>query len=680
MTKFAYSFARRNTSRYTEDRFAHDFTSNLHPLLDLSAADLSPSVQTIPTTIAGANALSGATFTEWWVCNVASGNLVGDGGTTLTKGAGTIRYERVVPGWNGTDYTTGYRAIEFVGTDSTPQSFAAAANSTYDLDQSITLVGCGRLLRPPGANRAIVAKWLNDTTAGSYRLTATSAGTLSAGVRGSAATISVSGPGVLVPYDGFANGSVQWFALKLDTTAGFATLMLNGAAGTPVALPSGAVAASATPFRVGGAPTLFSCELFQLLCFGVLTGADAEAFTIDHLNALDNWCAVPSALSGHVRYSVLAPPVGSDATGVRVQHLAGSATTIGLNHFAHAMIGTAVGPLASRGVDSAVAKRNRLLRTDDLNNAAWTKSNVTTAAAAGEDPAGFTGAASLTASADNGTVVQNFTGEGDSKDVTVSVYAQRIGGSDVACRLALYDSSGPTELAGVDITVGALRERFSLTVPGATVGIVTTLQWRLTIATSGTAVYATFAQAEWGWLTPYQPQLSALADKDDPQFYIDNSSAQALDIVAGRVEVTCVGLVDEVDSTGAFVFSTDCGASFEDRMFIQRDALASIDPDEGRIYDSAGDIVAQLTDLPTRTHTDAITYAMEWDSRHGLDGEHVCALVDVDRERVRTGAAVPSASWTTGSNADRVFLGMRHTMTAHLEGIITSFKSWGRVR
>jgi hypothetical protein len=28
---------------------------------------LGPSVQSIPTTVAGVNALSGATFTEWWV-------------------------------------------------------------------------------------------------------------------------------------------------------------------------------------------------------------------------------------------------------------------------------------------------------------------------------------------------------------------------------------------------------------------------------------------------------------------------------------------------------------------------------------------------------------------------------------------------------------------------------------
>lgn len=654
-------------------------------LADLYTA-LSPSIQSIPTTVAGANALSGATFADWWVCNVASGNLVGDQGTTLTKGAGTIRYEKVVPGWNGTDYTSGFRAIEFLGTDATAQSFAAADNATYDLQSSLTIVCCGRLLRPPSANRAIVSKWLNDTTAGGYRLICSSSGALSANIRGSAATIAASPPGVLVPYDGLANGAVQWFALKIDNTSGFATLMANRAAGTPVALPAGANVASATPFRVGGAPTLFSCELFQMLAFGVLTGANAEAFTIDMLNALDNWARPPSAITGHVRYHVLAPPVGSDATGLRVQHLAGSLTTTGLNHFAHAYAAAAtspgqVGVLCERGVDGAgsVAKRNRLLRTDNLANAAWTLTNVTAVAADADDPGGFTGAARLTASADNGTIVQNFTGAGDSESHTVSFYGKRNGGSDVTCRLSLYDSAGPTELAGTDITLTSTWQRFSLTVAGATIGVTATLQWRLTIATNGASIHATYAQAEYKWLSCYQPQLSALADRDEIGGYLDNASGQVLDLVAGRVEVTCTGLVEEVDSTGAFIFTTDCGASFEDRVFMQRDALASLYPDEGRIYDSAGVNVAQLTDWPVLTHTNEITYALEWDSRKVIDGEGVRAFDDVGGARVRTGATVPAAAWTTGSNADRVFLGMRHTSTAHLEGIITRYKAWGRV-
>lgn len=39
----------------------------LVPLVDYGQVELGPSVQSIPTTLAGVNALSGATFTEWWV-------------------------------------------------------------------------------------------------------------------------------------------------------------------------------------------------------------------------------------------------------------------------------------------------------------------------------------------------------------------------------------------------------------------------------------------------------------------------------------------------------------------------------------------------------------------------------------------------------------------------------------
>jgi hypothetical protein len=74
---------------------------------------------------------------------------------------------------------------------------------------------------------------------------------------------------------------------------------------------------------------------------------------------------------------------------VRVQHLAGSANNLNC-HFPHELVGGYLGPLQERGTESVTnfACRNRLLHSDNFNNAAWTKTNVTATANQAEDPAG----------------------------------------------------------------------------------------------------------------------------------------------------------------------------------------------------------------------------------------------------------------------------------------------------
>lgn len=661
-------------------------------ILDLSPADLGPSVQSIPTTIAAANALSGATFTEIWKCNATSGNLVGANGAVLTSGGSAAnRYAKMVPAWDGTDYTSSYRAIEFAGTDSTAQSFAASSGAAYGLSQSVTWVMAVRLPRALGGTRGIFGcKSSSDATGVGYCAQMSSGGAPTLVVSDGSTSATAQTVGVLTEQDALANGSIQWMAFQMNLTTGLATVMAYRAVGTPVVMPAGSKVA-ATAWRLGGQPYLFSGEGLQVLWMGVLLGTNAEAFTLSMLNAMDNVCRAPAALAGHVRYSCLAPIIGSDATGVRVQMLAGSAVTPSKIDFAHAYAAAATSPgkigiLCERGTTIAVdntttlQRRNRLLNSDDFANASWVKTNVTPVARAGEDPAGFHGAASLTASAGSGTVTQNFTGTA-SETHTNSFFGQRNQGTDVAARLSLYDVTGaPVELAGVNITIGALRERFAIEVPAATIGAVTALQWRLTITTSGHSIFAWGGQAQMGWLGSYQPQRAALISADDTEFYIDNAAGQAFDIVGGRVEVTCTGHHATVDSTGCYVFSTNTGAANEDRFVVQRDALRSTYPHDSQHRNAAGTIIAQIA-RPTAFHTAEITYAHEWDSRLPIIGESVRALDDVGAVRYRSDAASvvhATTAWTTGSAADRLTLGMRHNNVAHLEGIITAVRTYGR--
>ena len=184
------------------------------------------------------------------------------------------------------------------------------------------------------------------------------------------------------------------------------------------------------------------------------------------------------------------------------------------------------------------------------------------------------------------------------------------------------------------------------------------------------------AQAEYKWLSSYMPQRAALKDKYEIVDWIDNASGQVFDEIAGRVEVTCTGFAATVDGPGCFIFDTACGESFESRILQQREANTSTYHTDSQIYDTAGVLVAQLTDYPALTLTSEATYAHEWDSRAPARGPRARDLVG--GTYVATGAVVPAAAWIPGGNANKLYIGMRHNTSNHLEGVVTSVRTWGR--
>lgn len=627
-----------------------------------------PSTQTIPATIAGINTLSGASFTEWYVCNMASGGVTGANGTALSAG-GTLNYQQTWPGWNG-ESMTGFDAVEFTGTGVTDY-LLAGDTALYDADESLCFVFCIRVLRPPAANRGMFGKRAGSaaTSPGYHCQIAAAGGAPSFVMCDGATAVSASASGTDLA--GLCNGAPHWMAFKYNATTGRHQVLAYRTAGAEAVTPAGAKT-NATAFRVGAMPFLFSCETMQVLAFGVLTGAAAEAFTIDELNTIDNWCRKPPSFASYLRYSMVAPVVADESGfGLRVQHCAGSATTSALSHVPHAYNANAtlstqkLGFLAEPGAHGVTNQRNRLLQTDDLSNASWTKTNVTAAKNAGEDPAGFTGAASLTATAANGTVHQDYTTVIGERMVH-SIFVKLSSGTGTG-RLIVATSAG-VEIASTNVTATTEWQRVWVA------GAATTASTRLTleIDTSGDVWLATYAQAEYRMLSHYQPQRAALLDRDDPEYYIDNADGSRYDPDGGRVEVVAVSNEDQVDAF-QFVFATDAGAGNEDRHFIQiQDSTRTIGAAEARIYNSAGTIVSQLDELADIDRTAEVTYVSEWDAVDGW------AKAYQNGTEYSTGTTVPAAAWATGANADRVFAGCRHTNTAHLNGIIERLHIWQR--
>jgi hypothetical protein len=641
----------------------------------LDAPFYEPSKQELYASASRASEFARHSFSEWFVANVASGNLVGSEGTTLTAGGGTIRYQRKVPGWNGVDMMSGFKAVEFLGTDSTAESFAAGSTSLWDLNQSLCFVGCARLARPPAANRGIFGKRA-----------------------GSAASFA----GYTIQIDNSV-GSLRWFAVQFDLTALKGRIYGGRTVGADVVLPSG-VKTNSTAFRIGGNPFQFSCELFQLLAFGVLVGAEAEAFDLAALNRLDNWCRAPEILT-YSRASMTAPTVAVDSYGSRVQHCSGSASRPELVHCAYLYLPNAtrspqkLGLAIFRGLDAIdttlVSKRNRLLDTDDLSASSWTKTNVTVTKNAGEDPGGFHGMPLLAATADNGTVIQNWTadlGDGSpAKTYTQSLYFMRGGGSDVTFDLQVIRTDTSAVVATVALTATALCQRVG---EGAVAGLefsapVTGLRFQIKLRTSGDSIYATYAQAEYGNITPYQPQRGALVDRGYTMISIDNTYHQYYNPVAGKVEVVVVGVTQAVhpDTTGRYLFTVEPSDPntpvYGDRHYMQRDDLAATHPTEAVIHDADGTIVSQLQYTTPSDGRAEIVYTSEWDSTGALDGEAQLAVLSQDEAIGRSGDHVRTTPWGTIPNLQastatkKIYVCQRHNQVAHLEGGLERLRIWG---
>lgn len=646
--------------------------------VDLGTPSVAPNIRTR----AAAAALTGLTWTEWCTFDGPTGNVACDGGTTLTKGAGSFHFQSMWPGFDGTDMVSGFKAVEFRGGDATPEAFSASA---WDFDQSQVIVMQLRLARAPASSRGIWGRRAGSASAGVWALVASTGAPVMELRDGAGVTTVVNPPGFLTELDSLASGAPQWVAFKVNLTARTAQIFAQRTSGSVASLSAAGSYSNAQPFLVGGLPIYLSCEGLQLMTMGVLRGAQAEAFALADLNELDNWARPPAAISSYVRYSVVAPEVGTDALGIRVQPLAGSASTTSLVHFAHAYMPAftahpwKLGALSERGSGNSstgaltVAKRNRLLRTDDLSNASWTKVNATAAAYAGESPSGLHDASSLTCSAADCTSYQAWTGQA-SEPFTESCYVRRNGGSDVTGRLILYRTDVPGEVSSSTFTAGATWSRvshFAASAPS------TALRFVIEVDSNGASIFVYGCQAEHGSLTAYQPQRAALVDRGGTTWSIDNLTRRVLNPIAGRVEVTVAAPAAHTYTAGSFLFAGGTDVSFANRIFIQRGADTSTYHEEARVTDSAGTIRAQLVGHPETDWTKRLTYTLAWDSRRRLPSG-VYAETSDGGAWIRATAIAPSAPWTMTTTAvDAIFPGARHSGDSNCECAIERLRIWG---
>lgn len=624
-----------------------------------------------------------AGFADCWKCDGPSGNLVSANGTILASGGGPIRYGAMVPSWNGEDYTSA-RAIEFKGTGPTNEAFEASTG-LYGLSQSVTWVYALRLARVPTNTRGLMGNRAGGGSGnpGYHAFLSGSMAAPAIQVCDGTSVTQANGPGLLSDLDGLANGALHLVAFSMNVTTGMMTVMALRSQGTPVPMPTGPKIGSA-PWRLGGQPFLYSCECLQIPWFGVLLGSNAEQFTVDDLAALDNYCRVPAGIVGYVRNSVVAPIVGRNASGVVVQPCAGSPVTPTKTDFAHVYSPMCPAPgnvavLSERGSSlnttsitstATYQRNNRLRHTDDLSDtAAWTLANITATKNHGEDPAGFMAAACLIANTPNAYVAQDFACEAGEAH-TISVFADGDGFIEAA-RLSAFIAG--VEVYGIDLLIGPTRERYIGIVPGAAIGSATTLQWRLTLRDVGASIHATFAQAEFGmWAASYQPQRSSLLYRDD----IEGRPDVQVDPMGGRIEVDCVGLAENVGSTGCFVFDTGPAVGQAGRLLCTRNAVPYPHPDEFEIHDSAGAVVAQIPTLAV-PNLNAHRYALTWDARY------VVAVGEVDGRSYPAGLPIaPVAPWTPGTGGVDLYVATRHggsaPVSAHLEGGWYRCAVWSR--
>jgi len=194
------------------------------------------------------------------------------------------------------------------------------------------------------------------------------------------------------------------------------------------------------------------------------------------------------------------------------------------------------------------SRTNRCLHSEDFGNAAWVKTNVTVATNQTIAPDGTLTADQLTASAGNGTVIQDL-GAVASAAKTGSLYLKRYTGTG---NIEITLNGGSTWTA---VTLTNTWTRFNLT------ATLADEDFGIRIVTSGDSIFAWGGMVETGaFMTPYIPtvasQVTRLADsavmtgvnfsswyrQDEGAFFVEAQIANTGNAVRRLVSVTQSGL------------------------------------------------------------------------------------------------------------------------------------------
>ena len=298
---------------------------------------------------------------------------------------------------------------------------------------------------------------------------------------------------------GLAAGSTRQNSIWIKSTDGASTydvtLSYNDAA-------SGVIAVSGTWQRMAIVATTGSPAFDMGLRGDVTANATADVLVwrpqLEVVEGQSN-----QAPAEYVSVGVLSTPYhGANVDGVKY-----FATTNGNSVNANVVTeaaGVAIADATLRGYLSESATTNRCLQSEVFDNASWAKSNVTVSANSTTAPDGTTTADTLTASAGNGTVIQDL-GVVASAAKNGSVWLKRLTGTG-NIDLTLDNGSTWTTAA-----VTSSWTRFSVT------QTLANEDFGIRIVTSGDAVYAWGGQVETGadGVTSYVPTTTIAVTRND---------------------------------------------------------------------------------------------------------------------------------------------------------------------
>lgn len=628
-------------------------------LLDLDFRE--PPQQAFPTSATGV--LSGFTATEIFLFDEASGNAVGEiASTALTPTNSPTQGEPAVGLYNGTDMYSLPRAKAKEGS---AQHFLAGSSSVFDqtTDSFAFLV---------------VAKVAPVTSPTKYCRFAEKLNTngINFGMINGRVWFTVSDGTSASGYTGntdYDDGCWHAYLGVVDRTAEQITIYTDRGDSTVsggLSAVTGSLTNSGTFLALGRSTNSSSeCQFGYLALF---EGSQVESMDQTDLDTF--WTHGTHATATYSRASLATTEVGVEAGfGVRVAKWGNDQLPYAVN--------TAFSHASNVGLSDYDSKTNLVTYSEQLDDAAWTATNITVTADNGEAPDGTLTADLLTADANNGYMESAAYTVSVNDDTVASCYIRRSGGSDVTGRIIVYDVTGAAEESAQAFTATSVWQRIKVSHSNAS---STSQSVRIEIDTSGEAVEVWGVDAKigsietFGVLTPYIPTTSASATMAHANCYVTDPTGDTyIDSEIG--EMSCVAVFEETFVHTSFSFSA-LGTGSDDERYIQP---LGTDIVQFHIADSSGTEICKMWNLGDTMSVDTeYEHRARWDNSGGLtDGVYVDAFEDADRMYtggdVRTGDN--ETTWTGGTNIDTLQVG-GIASGSHINGIIARARIWDSPR
>lgn len=292
-------------------------------------------------------------------------------------------------------------------------------------------------------------------------------------------------------------------------------------------------------------------------------------------------------------------------------------------------------PLISRTSKIVAAQQstnnvvNSIDRSDQIDDATWTKSNVTVSLAWAdmvESPAGLRTARRLTATANAGYVsdtIATTVGRVRTIDLMYRRGTAMVG--DVAGRLVAYNITGGAEIASTPFTATAKWQRTFLewTAPAVSSAM------RIEITNNGDVIHvARCCSYEYGF-----QECPIQHGADNPnmangttQYKVMPSAAEALNPDSGEVEIRCRRFNNVAAPSNQFLFDAkttqDTASNSFNRRQIYIDTSNQI---VARVWNSAGVLVATMTSAPIDMRTETLI-RLRW-AQGGLPSGNTIELI-----------------------------------------------------